>query len=61
MPWHVFSAVFPMPPADELLFKSVLDGSDTGFVSQYKFGELLRGFGPLENVIQNVITILKAP
>lgn len=38
--------------------KYVLDISNTGFVSVFRFGEFLSGFGPLRVAVQNVVNVL---
>ena len=37
-----------------------VDNAGTGYVSKFKFGEFLKGFGPLDQVNQNVQNILSA-
>eukprot|EP01096_Ripella_sp_DP13-Kostka_P000993 TRINITY_DN1117_c0_g2_i4.p1 TRINITY_DN1117_c0_g2~~TRINITY_DN1117_c0_g2_i4.p1 ORF type:complete len:481 (-),score=206.55 TRINITY_DN1117_c0_g2_i4:1050-2369(-) len=39
----------------------ILDQHMTGMVSQMKFGEFLRGFGPFEFCTENVLCVIEAP
>jgi len=48
-------------PSEEKLLKNILDYSNTGSISQYKFAEFLKGFGPFEHCISNVKLILSEP
>eukprot|EP00027_Filamoeba_sp_ATCC50430_P017426 CAMPEP_0168575158 /NCGR_PEP_ID=MMETSP0413-20121227/19500_1 /TAXON_ID=136452 /ORGANISM="Filamoeba nolandi, Strain NC-AS-23-1" /LENGTH=857 /DNA_ID=CAMNT_0008608619 /DNA_START=494 /DNA_END=3067 /DNA_ORIENTATION=+ len=38
--------------------QTILDNGDTGYVSQYKFAEFLKGFGPFRLCLKNVKTTL---
>lgn len=46
---------------DQALMKHVIDHSGTGHINVYKWSEFLKGFGPLDNIINNVRSILTAP
>eukprot|EP01119_Soliformovum_irregulare_P014015 TRINITY_DN3784_c0_g2_i3.p1 TRINITY_DN3784_c0_g2~~TRINITY_DN3784_c0_g2_i3.p1 ORF type:complete len:1027 (+),score=315.72 TRINITY_DN3784_c0_g2_i3:409-3489(+) len=46
---------------DQKIIQHVLDNSSTGFVSQTKFSEFLKGFGPLSECIQNLKSVLAEP
>lgn len=37
------------------------DNANTGFVSQYKMSEFLKGFGPFESCVDNVVHLLAQP
>jgi hypothetical protein len=45
-------------PIDSKVLQNILDNSRTGFVSQYKFNEFLKAFGPLERCLRNVNELL---
>eukprot|EP01117_Protostelium_nocturnum_P008702 TRINITY_DN3118_c0_g1_i1.p1 TRINITY_DN3118_c0_g1~~TRINITY_DN3118_c0_g1_i1.p1 ORF type:complete len:903 (+),score=235.28 TRINITY_DN3118_c0_g1_i1:180-2888(+) len=45
---------------EEESFKMILDNSNTQTVTRYKFQEFLKGFGPLENVRENVNKLIAA-
>jgi len=45
---------------DDDRFSLVLDHSKTGSVTRYKFVEFLKGFGPVENCIENVKIVVTA-
>lgn len=69
VPWEDFHQVFvAFAPAFELLdeahvlrLQQVLDKSNTGFVSMYKFGEFLKGFGGLDNCCARIQEMFDAP
>lgn len=42
-------------------YYSFLDHNITGYISQYKFSEFLKGFGPFDKSIENVQKILAEP
>jgi hypothetical protein len=46
---------------DQKQMHTILDYNNTGSVSQYKFAEFLKGFGPFENCVANVRQILNEP
>jgi len=52
------SKVEPFGQIEEKQLQSILDHSDTGYVSQYKFSEFLRGFGPVDKCISNMKKVL---
>jgi len=39
--------------------RGILDHSDTGYLSQYKFSEFLKGFGPFDMCVANVKSLLQ--
>ena len=43
VPWEVFVEGFKLKSDEEGALKSILDHSNTGFVSQHKFSEFVRG------------------
>jgi hypothetical protein len=45
---------------EEKVLQSILDNSNTGFVSQHKFSEFLKGFGPVQDCVRNVKSVLSA-
>jgi len=44
---------------DATTLKDILDHGYTGFISQYRFNEFLKGFGPFDKMVDNVRLILK--
>eukprot|EP01116_Phalansterium_solitarium_P000643 TRINITY_DN10485_c0_g1_i1.p1 TRINITY_DN10485_c0_g1~~TRINITY_DN10485_c0_g1_i1.p1 ORF type:complete len:913 (+),score=258.32 TRINITY_DN10485_c0_g1_i1:60-2798(+) len=46
--------------ADEESLRTIIDASNTGRVTRFKFQEFLEGFGPLECCVQNVSSITQA-
>ncbi|PRP81722.1 hypothetical protein PROFUN_10822 [Planoprotostelium fungivorum] len=48
-------------PDQQKVLRRILDNSNTGVVSAYKFGEFLKGFGPLNQCIQNLSHLLIQP
>mmetsp|Transcript_46605 Transcript_46605/g.117355 ORF Transcript_46605/g.117355 Transcript_46605/m.117355 type:complete len:817 (-) Transcript_46605:7-2457(-) len=64
VPWGTFikglSALYRRDISfdDESLLQYILDNSLTGFVSPFRFGEILKGFGPLKGLLVNVRRIL---
>jgi len=48
-----------IPISDQSNLRNILDHGDTNYVSQYRFSEFLKGFGPFENCLVNVRNILK--
>eukprot|EP01119_Soliformovum_irregulare_P017626 TRINITY_DN5265_c0_g1_i3.p1 TRINITY_DN5265_c0_g1~~TRINITY_DN5265_c0_g1_i3.p1 ORF type:complete len:712 (-),score=239.28 TRINITY_DN5265_c0_g1_i3:707-2842(-) len=48
-----------MPPELKKILKHILDNSNTGFISTYKFSEFLKGFGPFRSCVDNVTKITK--
>jgi hypothetical protein len=59
--WQTFFAALQRQcpdPIDARLLQNILDYSRTGFVSQYKFSEFLKAFGPLAQCLRNVNALL---
>jgi hypothetical protein len=59
--WDTFFAALCQrcrDPIDSKVLQNILDNSRTGFVSQYKFNEFLKAFGPLERCLRNVNELL---
>ncbi len=50
----------PISKDEEQQLKTVIDYSQTGSVTRYKFTEFLKGFGPLESCIENVRKLVSA-
>jgi len=50
-----------LTPKLAIQLQSILDHGDTGYVSQYKFSEFLKGFGPFSSCVENVFLILNEP
>jgi len=58
--WDIFYEkwVQKFPEADGKQLQAILDHNDTGYVSQYKFSEFLKGFGPFSSCHINMKSIL---
>jgi len=46
--------------AERAQIKKIIDNSNTNVVTHYKFTEFMKGFGPQENMIENVMRITNA-
>eukprot|EP01089_Gocevia_fonbrunei_P011538 TRINITY_DN2496_c0_g1_i1.p1 TRINITY_DN2496_c0_g1~~TRINITY_DN2496_c0_g1_i1.p1 ORF type:complete len:211 (+),score=26.42 TRINITY_DN2496_c0_g1_i1:408-1040(+) len=60
VPWKKFVRFLNVNPITEVSLKYILDYSATGFVTQFKFGEFLKGFGPTEGSLLRVKAIFAA-
>jgi len=45
---------------EEKVLQYILDNSNTGFINQHKFSEFLKGFGPVQDCVKNVKSIMSA-
>eukprot|EP01114_Cavostelium_apophysatum_P010543 TRINITY_DN2439_c0_g1_i1.p1 TRINITY_DN2439_c0_g1~~TRINITY_DN2439_c0_g1_i1.p1 ORF type:complete len:552 (+),score=137.51 TRINITY_DN2439_c0_g1_i1:904-2559(+) len=45
---------------EEIVLRYVLDNSGTGFINQHRFAEFLKGFGPVQDCLKNVRSILSS-
>eukprot|EP01117_Protostelium_nocturnum_P004468 TRINITY_DN1609_c0_g1_i1.p1 TRINITY_DN1609_c0_g1~~TRINITY_DN1609_c0_g1_i1.p1 ORF type:complete len:526 (-),score=149.64 TRINITY_DN1609_c0_g1_i1:77-1654(-) len=54
-------AMFDFTADEQKVLLYIIDNSNTGFVNQHKFSELLKGFGPVTEVVRNVRRILSCP
>eukprot|EP01090_Pellita_catalonica_P003467 TRINITY_DN1313_c0_g1_i1.p1 TRINITY_DN1313_c0_g1~~TRINITY_DN1313_c0_g1_i1.p1 ORF type:complete len:777 (-),score=129.97 TRINITY_DN1313_c0_g1_i1:76-2406(-) len=67
VPWKVFIRAFSkrlgvvLSESNENMLKMVLDFSDSGGVTAYKFSEFLKGFGPFEKCLGNLRSVLSQP
>eukprot|EP01114_Cavostelium_apophysatum_P013663 TRINITY_DN3359_c0_g1_i1.p1 TRINITY_DN3359_c0_g1~~TRINITY_DN3359_c0_g1_i1.p1 ORF type:complete len:922 (-),score=285.01 TRINITY_DN3359_c0_g1_i1:87-2852(-) len=61
--WHRFlmslKKIFTnMTTLDDMRLQGILDHGNTGYISQYRFSEFLKGFGPFPKCVQNVKSVL---
>eukprot|EP01117_Protostelium_nocturnum_P012108 TRINITY_DN4438_c0_g1_i1.p1 TRINITY_DN4438_c0_g1~~TRINITY_DN4438_c0_g1_i1.p1 ORF type:complete len:514 (-),score=113.99 TRINITY_DN4438_c0_g1_i1:18-1559(-) len=50
-----------MTKDEEVLLLYVLDNSYTGNINQHRFNELIKGFGPINEVLNNMKSIMSSP
>eukprot|EP01118_Nematostelium_gracile_P017575 TRINITY_DN7557_c0_g1_i2.p1 TRINITY_DN7557_c0_g1~~TRINITY_DN7557_c0_g1_i2.p1 ORF type:complete len:551 (-),score=92.56 TRINITY_DN7557_c0_g1_i2:371-2023(-) len=61
--WDLFISklCYGITSQEENIIREIADPSNTNSVNRYKFSEILRGFGPVNACIQNMLTVGKQP